>query len=183
MWRRAELARGLWQPQGVGGASLLEAPTCGKTMLLPHSALEGKGVEKRINLPPKKQLPAPTVLPPRQNISQSKGRKIPRVFLAYPWAPATETGAVPRMCILVLVWTPEDFPASQGLRDICLSAPGGHRKATYLPTFLAVFLQRFLRHCVHKLRAVPRDFFWQHHCDGVRVKELHHHLSDTGGDV
>lgn len=167
----------------LGGASLLEAPTYGEAMLLSHSTLEGKGGEKEINLPPKKQLPAPTVLPPRKNISQSKERKIPRVFLAYPWAPATGIGAVPRVYILLLVWTPEDFPASQGLRDICLSAPRGHRKATYLPAFLAVFLQRFLRHCVHKLRVIPRDFFWQHHRDGVRVKELHHHLSDTGGDV
>lgn len=52
-WRRAELARGLWQPQGVGGASLLEAPACGKAMLLSHSALEGKGMEKGINLSPR----------------------------------------------------------------------------------------------------------------------------------
>lgn len=115
-----------------GGASLLEAPTCGKTMRLPHSALEGKGVEEGINLPPKKQLPAPTVLPPKQSISQSKERKIPRVFLAYPWAPATGTGAVPRMYILLLVWTPEDFPASRGLRDTCLSSLGVTER---LPTY------------------------------------------------
>lgn len=132
MWRRAELARGLWQPQGVEGASLLEAPTYGKAMLMSHSTLEGKGGEKGINLPAKKQLPAPTVLPPRKNISQSKERKIPRVFLAYPWAPATGIGAVPRVYILLLVWTPEDFPASQGLRDICLSAPGVTER---LPTY------------------------------------------------
>lgn len=52
-----------------------------------------------------------------------------------------------------------------------------------LPLLFAVFLQRFLRHSLHKFRVLPGDLYRDRHSDGIRVKELHDHLSDTGRNI
>lgn len=52
-----------------------------------------------------------------------------------------------------------------------------------LPVILAILLQCFLCHGLHKFRIVPGDHFRDRHSDGVGIKKLHHHLREARGDA
>lgn len=65
-----------------------------------------------------------------------------------------------------------------------LRSPEGQQvRPAYSPVLLTVFLKGFLCHGLHKFRIVPGDFFWDHHSDGVGIKELHDHLSEARGNI
>ena len=58
---------------------------------------------------------------------------------------------------------------------------GPQVRPAHSPALLAVLLQRFLCHSLHKLRT--GDFLWDRHSEGVGIKELHNHLSEARGNA
>lgn len=55
-------------------------------------------------------------------------------------------------------------------------------RLAYSPVLLAVFLQSFLCHGLHKCRVVPGDL-WDCHGNGVGIKELQDHLREASGNA
>lgn len=64
-----------------------------------------------------------------------------------------------------------------------LGPEGPQLRPAYSPVVLAVFLQSFLCHRLHKFRVVPGDFCWDRHSDRVRIKELQNHLREASGNA
>lgn len=112
------------------------------------------------------------------NKTSSKGKiKFPVTSWLCSWALAPG-GVIPtRLWSLHFVWffvfvflAPRDS----------LGPAGWQERPACSPLLFAVFLQRFLHHSLHKFRVLPGDLYRDRHSDGIRVKELHDHLSDTG---